>query len=239
MRVIGPRVAMLVVIATIVGGCFTMPFWRSLPFDRPPQLTDVRATPLPSPPASSAAASQPAPSGPITALPADGRGTLVVDAQLGFRILLPPNWRSLRPGDEAFVTIYGNHDSYAETAMRKGTLRGYALPLQPRDADPYVTFSVYSEPRAAGDTPLGRAVAYGRNLPTGYANVRTGSVTLPAGEAGWMAADRDNVGHREFLIAYVLIRGTTVLYLDFVSSEWSRSEYGPIFRSIVDTLEYT
>jgi hypothetical protein len=169
-------------------------------------------------------------------------GHEVLDEQSGLRLCLPPNWRRLRAGDPGWITIYDEAGSQVEQNVRDGSLRIFAVPLEPREADKLLNFSVYVHSMEAGRTleELGRSYREGvlKTDPT-MTDIVSDALSLPVGPAIRVSGTRTRAANREDrFAAYVILHGDEAFYVIYVSSASEADRYDDVFLRSANSIEF-
>jgi hypothetical protein len=180
---------------------------------------------------------------PAQACATASEGTAITDPANGFALCLPPNWRDLAPGDEGWVTLYGEPDQSVEQDVAGGIIQHFAVPLEPRDADVAVNLAVYVRTLPAGTTVQMLGDQYEATLTKmGAAVLVREDVTIPAGSAVRITAGR----HRgpaagtyvDRLVAYTLAHGNRSYHFVFASNDQTGDDYAPVFESIARSIRF-
>lgn len=184
-----------------------------------------------------------------TGCPTVAQSELLHDRLNGFRLALPGHWRNLRPGDEGWVSIYGEHGTPTELDVASGFVADFAVPLLPPDRDPEVNLTVYVRGIAYADSLAMVAAYYGFMLTTLEAPARTirhEELSLPAGPAIRISADMPAVGYGPRpgsdldtrLVIYVLVHGGRAWYLAFASGAPNADGYARTFECVAWSLTF-
>ena len=180
---------------------------------------------------------------PAQACATASEGIAITDSANGFALCLPPNWRDLAPGDEGWVTLYGEPDQSVEQDVAGGIIQHFAVPLEPRDADVAVNLAVYVRTLPAGTTVQMLGDQYEATLTKmGAAVLVREDVTIPAGSAVRITAGR----HRgpaagtyvDRLVAYTLAHGNRSYHFVFASNDQTGDDYAPVFESIARSIRF-
>jgi hypothetical protein len=167
---------------------------------------------------------------------------LLKDSAFGFQLLMPANWRNLRPGDPLWAQL-GSSDMY-ESQVADGTIQDYAVPVVPRDADPMVNLAVYVRSRSSSETLEDLADVYVKTLQdykypliardnvglTAGPSVRL-TATRPAGSLGTTADSR--------LLVYVLASPSRAYYVILISRSDTSTAYFNSFQCMAQSMVIT
>jgi hypothetical protein len=168
-------------------------------------------------------------------------GLEVLDEQSGLRLCLPPNWRRLHAGDPGWLTIYDEAGSQVEQNVRDGSLRIFAVPLEPREADKLLNFSVYVHSEAGRTLEeLGRSYHEGvlKTDPT-VTDIVSDALSLPVGPAIRVAGTRTRAAnHEDRFAAYVILHGNQAFYVVYVSSAREADRYDDVFLRSANSIEF-
>ena len=168
-------------------------------------------------------------------------GLEVVDEQSGLRLCLPPNWRRLRAGDPGWLTIFDEADSHVERNVREGSLRIFAVPLQPRETDLLLNLSVYVYPTAAGKTVDEEGRAYEesiRKIEPAVTDIVSGTLALPVGPAFRISGTRPRgETATDRFSAYIVLVRNQAYYVIYVSSTSQADRYADMFLMSANSIE--
>ena len=221
-------VATALVTSLTAGGCSLLPV--VLPYFG-------AATPSPRPAASYSLV---APS-PATCLD-PSKGVHLVDKSSGFELYMPGNWVRLAPGDDGWVTIYGERNSSTERSVADGSIKDFAVPLKPQEADPTVNMTVYVESNEQGATLQELGDRYEKVMASEGPVLGRASVELGAGPAVWLTSTRPNPypdgPYVDRVMAYVLAHGGRRYYLDFGSLDANAAQYTDVFACMARSLKF-
>jgi hypothetical protein len=158
-------------------------------------------------------------------------------------MILPPNWRALRPGDEGWVVVEGGHDSQTEAWLKDGTMQDFAAPLLPQDDDKMVNLAVYVEL----DDPFKTLSTLAREYGETIVGARSGQVThvdtllVPAGLTVRVTGTYphvDGAGFDDRVVAYILRQDYRLYYLVFVSRDSSGDQYADRFSCMARSFNH-
>jgi hypothetical protein len=168
----------------------------------------------------------------------------VVDEEHGFSICLPGNWRDLRPGDPAWVEIYGEAMGETEQRVASGAMARFVVPLQPRDADTAVNMAVYVRDNAQGQSTAAAGEAYLETARAADAtDLAVAIIDLPVGEVaeltGTIPNDISDVPSIDWLNAFVIATPEQVFYVLFRCDSGSKAVYEDRFQGFAATFKLT
>jgi hypothetical protein len=173
------------------------------------------------------------------ATPAEG--LVVRDAASGMHLCLPPNWRQLEAGDPGWQTVYGDDDSVEQT-VRDGSIRLFAVPLEPRETDLFLNLAVYVQPFGPNQTvdQVGRAYEETiSRLDPPVTEIVAGTLVLPAGPAYRVSGTRPRgVADRDRFTAYVLLHGDEAFYVIYVTSAVDADRYAEMFLHSANSISF-
>jgi hypothetical protein len=170
--------------------------------------------------------------------------TPVVDEEHGFSICLAGNWRDLRPGDPAWVEIYGEAMAETEQRVASGTMARFAVPLRPRDADTAANMAVYVRDNVQGQSTAEAGEGYLETARGADAtDLAVALIDLPVGEvaelSGTIPNDISDVPSIDWLNAFVIATPEQVFYVLFRCDRGSKAVYEDRFQGFAATFKLT
>ena len=181
---------------------------------------------------------------PAATCPSSKAGRVLADSQWVFQLTMPSTWRSLRPGDAGWVTMYQQHGTVTEQQVSDGYIQDYAVPLEDESARNDANLTVYVDSMEGDEKGLYmEAVNYAdviRRATKGDATA-VDFLALPAGQAVRIVGthpDPDQPDWLWHLTAYLLYHGEYRYSLVLVAPEAKATTYAPIFDCIATSLQF-
>jgi hypothetical protein len=169
-------------------------------------------------------------------------GQPLLDLHDGFWLCMPGSWRDLRPGNPSWVEVFGTADSDVEQQVASGSIDHFAMPLEPRDADPTVNLTIYVTPVPVGADVVTVSRVYMDSAAQQGAHDETWTrVPLASGASVEVTGIRDHTAGAEatdWFDAYVIVKGSTAYHFVFISLDQSRDTFTPIFREIAESIGF-
>ncbi len=180
---------------------------------------------------------------PAATCPTAETGEVLDDRVNGFRLVMPKEWRNLRPGDAGWLTLYGEYGTETERRVMKGELKDFAVPLEPRDVDTLATLAVYIDPKARPDLERDGS-SYAAQLRDYFSatHLNTRRVTLPAGEAVIVEGQYpfgEGYDITMQLVSAMVYQGNARYSLVLVHQQVYAARFRPVFECMATSLVFT